>query len=46
MVVGVERRDSALARHGYVEGVADLTHPLVAETAYAFHEGPDRHALD
>jgi hypothetical protein len=37
---------SALAGDGDVESVADLTHPVVAESADALDECPDRHALD
>jgi hypothetical protein len=37
---------SRFACHGDFERVADLTHPLVAESAQALHERSERHALD
>lgn len=41
-----ETPESAFAGDGDLEGLADLTHPLIAESAKPLDERPERHALD
>jgi hypothetical protein len=43
---GSRRRGSAVAGDGDLEGRADLTHPLVPQSAEALDERRERHALD
>ena len=38
--------ESAFAGDGDLEGLADLAHPVIAESAETLDERPERHALD